>query len=73
MIPLSIKETHVLVAVEDVNFVKGLVNKFKHSPDQEERCIGMIAESIIDRLGIGEKPRELELPRPHKKKITSLL
>lgn len=49
---LQIRETHRLVAVEDIEYVSGIADRFRHSGDPEERSIGLIAAAILERLGI---------------------
>ena len=52
---MEIVETHRLVAIEDVGYINGIADRFRHSGDPEERSIGLIAEAILERLGLKEK------------------
>ena len=52
---MEIVETHRLVAIEDVDYVNGIADRFRHSGDPEERSAGLIAQAILERLGLKEK------------------
>ena len=68
------KADHRLVSVADVDYVNGLVNRFLHSGDPEERNIGLIAAAILERLGLKENAPGAATPKGGKKyNITALL
>lgn len=70
---ITLKETHVLVAIDDVDFVNGLADKFRRSGDQEERNIGLIAEAVLERLGIKKSSPEAATSREEYKKLRNFI
>ena len=46
---MELVETHRLVAIADIDYVNGLVDRFRHSGDPEEHNIGLIAAAILER------------------------
>ena len=71
---MELVETHRLVAVEDIDYVNGLADRFRHSGDPEERSIGLIAEVILERLGLKENAPEAATSKGKiRKNITALL
>lgn len=74
MLAIMPRETHRLVAVEDVDYVNGVVDRFRRSGDPEERSIGLIAEAILERLGLKENAPGAASPKGQKSNnITALL
>lgn len=55
---MELVETHRLVAIKDVDYVNGLVDRFRYSGDPEERGVGLIAAAILERLGLKENAPE---------------
>ena len=45
---MKLIETHRLVAIADIDYVNGVVDRFRRSGDPEERSIGLIAEAILE-------------------------
>lgn len=70
---MEIVETHRLVAIKDVDYVNGLVDRFRRSGDPEERNIGLIAEAILKRLGLKENAPEAATSKGRRNNITALL
>lgn len=71
---IELRETHRLVAMEDIDYVNGLVDRFRYSGDPEERNIGLIAEVILERLGLKENAPEAATSKGQKQNnITALL
>lgn len=71
---MELVETHRLVAIPDVDYVNGLADRFRHSGDPEERNIGLIAETILGRLGLKENAPEAATSKGQKSNnITVLL
>ena len=64
---------HRLVAIADVDYVNGIADRFRHSGDPEERSIGLIAEAILERLGLKENAPEAATSRGKRNNITALL
>lgn len=69
---MELVETHRLVAIEDVDYVNGIADRFRHSGDLEERRIGLVAEAILERLGLKNAP-EAATSKGNIKKYTLLL
>ena len=67
------RETHRLVAVEDVDYVNGIADRFRRSGDPEERSIGLIAEAILERLGLKNAPEAATSKGQKSNNITALL
>lgn len=71
---MELVETHRLVAIKDVDYVNGLADRFRRSGDAEERNIGLIAEAILERLGLKENAPEAATSKGQKSNnITALL
>lgn len=70
---IGLIETHRLVAVEDVDYVNGIANRFRQSGNPEERGIGLIAEAILERLGLKENAPEAATSKGKTNKLTALL
>lgn len=71
---MEIVETHRLVAVEDVDYVNGLADRFRRSGDPEERRIGLIVDTVLERLGLKENAPEAATSKGQKSNnITVLL
>lgn len=70
---MEIVETHRLVAIADVDYVNGIADRFRRSGDLEERSIGLIAEAILERLGLKENAPEAATSKGRRNNITALL
>lgn len=70
---IEFKETHCLVAMEDVDYVNGIVDRFRHSGDSEERSISLIAAAILERLGLKNAPEAATSKGQKSNNITTLL
>ena len=70
---MELVETHRLVAIKDVDYVNGLSDRFRYSVDPEERSIGLIAEAILERLGLKNAPGAATSKGSERKNITVLL
>lgn len=63
MLAIMPRETHRLVAIEDVDYVQGIAERLSHSGDPEERIAGTAALYGLRRLSLIEKgPRKRQLP-----------
>lgn len=59
MLAIMPRETHRLVAVEDIEYVQRTAERLSHSGDSEERISGTVALSVLRRLRLIEKgPRK---------------
>lgn len=71
---MKLIETHRLVAIADIDYVNGVVDRFRRSGDPEERSIGLIAEAILKRLGLKENAPEAATSKGNNRNnITALL
>lgn len=71
---MKLIETHRLVAISDIDYVNGVVDRFRRSGDPEERSIGLIAEAILERLGLKENAPGAASPKGNNRNnITALL
>lgn len=70
---MELVETHRLVAIEDVDYVNGIAGRFRHSGDPEERRIGLIVDTVLERLGLKENAPEAATSKGNIKKYTLLL
>lgn len=70
---IEFRETHRLVSITDVDYVNGLVNRFLHSGDPEERNIGLIVAAILERLGLKNAPEAATSKGQKSNNITVLL
>ena len=71
---MKLIETHRLVAIADIDYVNGVVDRFRRSGDPEERSIGLITEAILERLGLKENAPGAASPKGQKSNnITALL
>lgn len=71
---MKLIETHRPVAIADIDYVNGVVDRFRRSGDPEERNIGLIAEAILERLGLKENAPEAATSKGQKSNnITALL
>lgn len=48
------RETHKMVSVKDIQYVRSMVEHFKASEDAEETAIGLIAEAVLERLKLNK-------------------
>ena len=48
------RETHKMVSVKDIRYVRSMVEHFKASEDAEEAAIGLIAEAVLERLKLNK-------------------
>lgn len=48
------RETHKMVSVKDIQYVRSMVEHFKASEDAEEAAIGLIAEAVLERLKLNK-------------------
>ncbi len=70
---MELVETHRLVAIKDVDYVNGLVDRFRYSGDPEERGVGLIAAAILERLGLKNAPEAATSKGQKSNNITALL
>ena len=71
---MELVETHRLVAIADIDYVNGVVDRFRRSGDPEEHSIGLVAEAILERLGLKENAPEAATSKGQKlNNITALL
>lgn len=70
---MELVETHRLVAIGDVDYVNGIADRFRHSGDLEERRIGLIVDTVLERLGLKENALEAATSKGKRNNITALL
>ena len=62
-----------MVSESDVKFVNGLADRFRHSGDPEEHRIGLIVDTVLERLGLKENAPEAATSKGNIEKYTLLL
>ncbi len=48
------RETHEMVSIQDIEYVRSMAEHFKKSEDEEEKEIGQIAEAVLKRLKLNK-------------------